>query len=174
MTPREYRPIVKHLKRYADRCLYISDREELFQETRNERLELHTTLQQIMTPELATKIGLDRNSGFEVHELRRSMRIGPDGQHKRQVIVGLTQSRQIKIDGSDELHTFRGGSTTVVDLSTITIQYAIFKRLDSQTRQERTAAFLSEALRDPLRALLLAPKRKEPFAMLHSLADLAS
>src|SRR5207245_10670131 len=104
----------------------------------------------------------------------RSMRVGPAGPPKPQVIIGLTQSRRIAIKGSDEQHTFRGGSTIVVDLSTITIKYAIYKRLDSQTRQERTAAFLSDALQDPLRALLLAPTRKEPFAMLHSLADLAS
>lgn len=173
MTPKQYRPIVKQLKRYADRCFYVSNREELFRETRNQREELHTTLQKVMTPELASRIGLDPNCGFEVHELRRSIRVGPDGQHKPQVIVGLTQSRPIKINGSGELHTFRGGSTLVVDLSTIMIQYAIFKRLDSQTRQDRTMAFLSEALRDPLRALLLAPGHKEPFALLHSLAHLA-
>ena len=173
MTSKEYRPIVTQLKRYADRCFYISDREELFQETRNHRLKLHAKLQQIMTPEVAASIGLDPNAAFEVHELRRSMRVGPDGQHKPQVIVGLTQSRQMKIDGSDALHTFRGGSTIVLDLSTTSIQYAIFKRLDSETRLERTRAFLGQAVRDPLRALLLTPKRKEPFALLHSLADLA-
>jgi hypothetical protein len=67
---------------------------------------------------------------------------------------------------------FRGGSTLVVDLSKPAIAYKITKRIDSATRQQRTAAFLRGTLADPLRALLLMPNRDEPFAALHSLADL--
>jgi hypothetical protein len=174
MTPEKYGPIVEQLKQYADRCLYISDREKLFQETRNQRRELHTALKEILTPELELMLGLDPLYGFEVHELRRSMRVGPDGQHKPQVIVALTQSREIEIHDSANPHTFRGGSTLVVDLSTEAILYAIFKRLNSEKREKTTAAFMTEALQDPLRALLLAPNQKEPFAGLHLLADIGS
>lgn len=174
--PPQYRIIIRQLKQYADRCFYISDREDLFTETRKQRRKLHTALESIFakTPEFAATLGLDPSFKFEVHELRRSMRVGPDGQHVPQIIVALTQSRPIEIEGSAEPHTFRGGSTLVVDLSTPAVQYAIVKRIDSATREGRTAAFLKEALRDPLRALLIAPNRREPFAALHSLADVAS
>jgi hypothetical protein len=58
------------------------------------------------------------------------------------------------------------------------VQYAIIKKLDGKTlidgktREETTAAFLKDALRDPLQALLMAPSHKESFAALHSLTDL--
>ena len=42
--------------------------------------------------------------------------------------------------------------------------------LKSEKRQERTAAFVGNALRDPLQALLIR-KNREPFAALHAFAD---
>jgi len=105
------------------------------------------------------------------------MRVGPDGQHKPQIIIAVTQSRPMRVDGEE--HTFRGGATLIVDLTSGKVQYTIGKRIDSrgtingQTREERTAAFLSQALRDPLQRLLLTPK-EEPFAALHALGDLVS
>jgi hypothetical protein len=171
--PAQYDTIIEQLKEYANDCFYISDREELFQKTRRQREALHGILESIFTetPDFASTLGLDPNSKFEVHALRRSMRVGPDGQHIPQVVVALTQSRPIQIDGAAEAQTFRGGSTLIVDLSKPAVQYAIVKRIDSDTREERTAAFLSNAFSDPLRALLVAPNRKEPFAALHLLAE---
>lgn len=176
MPSAQYRRILRQLKQYADKCFYISDRQDLFIETRKHRIKLHTALENILreTPAFAAKLGLDPTLDpfkFEVHQLRRSMRVGPDGQYMPQIIVALTQSRPIEIDGSAEPQTFRGGSTLVVDLSKAVVQYAIVKRIDSETRRERTVAFLNDTLRDPLRALLLAPNRQEPFAALHSLAN---
>ena len=101
------------------------------------------------------------------------MRVGPDGQYMPQIIVALTQTRQLEIPGSAESHPFRGGCTLVIDLSKVEIQYAIVKKIDSETRAKRTTAFLTEAIKDPLRRLLLAPGN-EPFAALHSLADVTS
>ena len=122
-------------------------------------------------------IGIDPDLDFDVSEMRRSMRIGPDGQHKPQIIVSLTQSRPMKLDGRD--YTFPGGSTLLVELTSGKIQYTIGKRInsdsqiDGKTREERTAAFLTEASRDPLQELLLTPKA-EPFAALHSFTDVVS
>jgi len=89
MPPAHSEIIIRQLKQYADSCFYISDREELFKETRKQRLKLHATLESIFakTPTFASQLGLDASSKFEVHELRRSMRIGPDGQHMPQIIV---------------------------------------------------------------------------------------
>ena len=41
------------------------------------------------------------------------------------------------------------------------------------TREERTAAFIKNAMQDPLQRLLLMPK-EEPFAALHSLGSIVS
>jgi hypothetical protein len=169
--------IVDQLKLYADACFYINDREELFRETRKHRAILHDILKQIFTElpkeaadEFAAMLGLDATLGFEVYGLRRSIRVGPDGQHIPQVIVALTQATTIDIDSTPR--TFRGGSTLIVDLSKPAIEYAIRKRIDSETRRERTAAFVGNALRDPLQALLMRSDRPEPFAALHALADM--
>jgi hypothetical protein len=171
--PRQYKTILDQLRLYADRCFYLNDREALFVATRKARAALHKTLQSIFaaTPDFASSLGLDPSLPFEIHELRRCIRIGPDGQHRPQIIAALTQSRPLSVAGAAEPQMFRGGSTLIVDLTKATIEYKITKRINSDTRQQRTAAFLQDALADPLRALLLMPNRHEPFAALHALAD---
>ena len=174
------RRILKQLKRYADACFYISDREELFSQTRSQRELLHETLEKVFEslPEEAKNkfgeaLGLDPTaSGFEVHELRRSIRVSPDGKHLPQIIIALTQSTEIRMDSSN--HTFRGGSTLVVDLTNSSVKYAIRKRINSDKRKQRTEEFINDALADPLKSLLLGTGQREPFAALHSLADLAN
>jgi len=171
----QYSGVIKGLKRYADACLYLEDRRRLFDVSRRERRRLHgqLTIAFRAVPEFAGELGLDPQQGFEVHELRRAMRIGPDGRNIPQVIVALTQSRAIEANQADGTpgYVFRGGSTLVVDLSIPEIKYRIFKNIASKSRQDRTAAFIRDAAADPLRALFLMPERPEPFAALHALAD---
>jgi len=171
----QYRGVIKGLKRYADACLYLEDRRRLFDVSRRERRRLHgqLTIAFRAVPEFAGELGLDPQQGFEVHELRRAMRISPDGRNIPQVIVALTQSRAIEANQADGTpgYVFRGGSTLVVDLSIPEIKYRIFKNIASKSRQDRTAAFIRDAAADPLRALFLMPERPEPFAALHALAD---
>ncbi|HEU4796414.1 MAG TPA: S8 family serine peptidase, partial [Pyrinomonadaceae bacterium] len=108
--------IIQQLKRYADACFYISDREELFRETHSQRLVLHETLEKVfksLPPEAASKfgetLGLDLAADrFEVHELRRSIRVSPDGKYLPQIIIALTQSAKFNVNSS--VHTFRGGA----------------------------------------------------------------
>jgi subtilisin family serine protease len=175
--PPQYKKILGQLKKYADACFYITDRERLFNVTREQRNLLHKWLQEIFktAPDFAKSLGLDftaADASFEVHALRRSNRVGPDGNHRPQVVVVLTQSRDIKVDGSSNPHKFRGGSTLIVDLAKPAVEYAIIKNIDSENRLQRTEDFLKVALQDPVQALLLAPDRKEKFAALHSLAEM--
>ena len=176
--PPQYKSILKQLKNYADACFYITDRERLFHVTRKQRELLHDKLKEVFkeSPEFAETLGLnfslDPEASFEVHALRRSNRVGPDGNHKPQIVVALTQSRDIEIEGSSQPQKFRGGSTIIVDLAKPAVQYAIFKNIQSPTRENLTRNFLQMALKDPVQALLLAPDNKERFAALHSLAEL--
>jgi hypothetical protein len=166
--PAQSQQIIENLKQFADQCFYIPSREDLFHVSRKQRAALHGMLKSVFaaTPDFATMLGLDPNSDFQVQELRRALRTGPDGNTIPQIIAALTQSRSID---ANPPHTFLGGSTIVVDLSGPTIKYTIIKRIDSVARAARTAAFLRESNMDPLRALLVAPGQKEPFALLHSL-----
>jgi hypothetical protein len=167
-----YQSIIENLKRFADQCFYVSSREDLFQISRQQRQELHGMLQETFaaSPDFATALGLDVNSSFEVHELRRALRTGPDGNTIPQIIAALTQSRRIDANGT---HAFPGGSTIVVDLSTPAIKYGIMKRVNSSNREARTAAFLRQMNDDPLHALLVASGQKEPFKLLHSLTGVS-
>jgi len=172
--PKHYRIVLDQLKRYADACFYMHDRRVLFTRTWNQQCALTRTLRKVFeaTPAFAAELGLDPRRDFEVRELRRAIRMSPDGRHVPQIVAALTQALDVRIDGSPEPHVFRGGSTLVVDLSKPEITYKIVKRIDSEPRRKQTKAFLSEALRDPLRTLLFAPNRREPFAALHGLAGM--
>jgi hypothetical protein len=172
--------VMVQLKRYADDCTYFTDREDLFIQTRDQRKVLHDTLKEVFESlskkakvELGETLGLDLNlKKFEVHEMRRSIRVSPDGKHLPQIIIALMQSFELPVASST--HTFRGGSTLMVDLANSVVKYAIRKRINSETRRERTEDFLKDALADPLKSLLLGTADREPFAALHALADLAN
>jgi hypothetical protein len=172
-----YDTIRRRLQQYADACLYLKDREELFKRTRDERRALHAALVPMFAaaPDFATELGLvePTRESFEVHELRPAMRATPDGRYVPQVVVALTQTAAVPADAATgaPAHTFRGGSTLIVDLEEPAVKYRIIKHLASASRRARTAAFLRDAARDPLRALFVAPGGHEPFAALHALAD---
>jgi subtilisin family serine protease len=167
-----YGVVIEGLKVYADACFYLEDRKTLFDVTREQRRLLHKQLEIAFkaVPEFARGLGLMAGRTFEVHELRRAMRVGPDGRNIPQLVVALTQSQVVRQKGTPS-HVFRGGSTLVVDLSHPAVKYRIVKNINSGERQRRTAAFIREAAADPLRALFFSPTRREPFAALHALAD---
>jgi subtilisin family serine protease len=172
---KRYLEMMEQLKRYADACLYVKDRERLFHRTREERRELHKKLVRAFhaEPDFPQRLALDlaNGQGFEVHELRPSMRSTPDGRYIPQVVVALTQSARVAADGDTPAHVFRGGSTLVVDLAEPEIKYVVRKRLASASRRARTAQFIRTVAGDPLRGLFFGRERREPFAALHSLAD---
>jgi subtilisin family serine protease len=172
---RRYDVVIEGLKQYADVCFYLKDRYKLFETTREQRRKLHDQIEVIFkdAPKFAAELGLNSALGFEVHELRRAMRVGPDGSHIPQIVVALTQSKVVEKNERDGTprHIFHGGSTLIVDLSIPAVKYRIFKDINSDSRSERTAAFFREAASDPLRALSFGPDQREPFAALHSLAE---
>jgi hypothetical protein len=172
--PARWRAMLDQLKRYANACFYIDDRKKLFVETRKQREALQKLVATSLAsdPDFAKKLQLNPEVPFQVEELRRSLRTTPSGRTIPQAIVGIVQSRKIQIPGSPTPAEFHGGSTVVVDLSKPEVQYVIYKNIDSESRQDRTAAFLASNLRDPLRKLLIAPSQKEPFAALHAVANL--
>lgn len=169
------RGVVAELQRFADRTIHLEDREARFRIIREHCGTLQGRLEEAFhdAPALATAFGLDAEKPFTVHELRPAMRVAPSGRHTPQVVVALTQSAEVPADPDTgtPAHTFRGGTTLVVDLTVPEIKYAVFKRLASEGRPARTAAFLAHVAGDPLRTLLLSPAGGEPFAALHALPD---
>ena len=170
-----YDGIMDELKRYADACFYLDDREALFHATREARQRLHGHLTKGFgaEPAFARDLGLDPHAPFEVHELRRALRTGPGGRLVPQVVVSLTQSVDVPADERSGVpaHRFHGGSTLIVDLTGPRVLYRIAKRVQSERRRARTAEHLAACHADPLRRLYLAREAEEPFALLHALAE---
>ncbi len=166
---------IEPLKRYADECLYLNDRRALFEATRKTRRKLERHLKKAFAASalFARSVGITADGPFEVHELRRAMRVAPDGRHVPQIIVSLTQGEEVpaNADAGTPAFTFNGGSTLVVDLSVPDIVYRIVKNIESADRRQRTAEFVRHSAADPLRALFFSSDRQEPFAALHSLAE---
>ena len=81
-------------------CFYLQDRKQLFEVTRSYRRILHRQLRAAFkaVPAFARELGLDPGLGFEVHELRRAMRVTLDYKYIPQLVVVLTQSKLVKED----------------------------------------------------------------------------
>jgi hypothetical protein len=173
---RRYAKILNHLKRFADQIIYIDDRHELFDRTRKERSKLQLRVKEAAQsdPGLAKSFGIDPALSFEVHELRRAERTDPDGWPHPQMIVAVTQQREIKVPGAKKSFVFHGGCTLVVDLKKGELKYAIRKRIDQHDREQRTIEFLEKSLKNPITAMLIDPNRSDRFAALHALADAGS
>jgi hypothetical protein len=181
--------ILAKLKSFANQSLY-RDREQLFKLTLRTRDELAKSLQSIFQrePALAEAIGLDpqvtvkapgQAAGggnakppidFEVSSLKRRELVGPDGQKLPQVVVTLTQSIPMQVSGSAAPMPFRGGCTLIVDLKSSQIRYAIFKRVNSASRQAQTGQNLAAAINQQGMDAYLAPVNN-PFALLHRITS---
>lgn len=181
--------LLAQLKQYADICSYIPTRAKLYEATCGQLDEVKGKLVEIFAAlkaksddawkEFGKLIGVDPAQEFDLAELRRLIRVGPDGQRLPQIVIALTQKQKIDVEGATEPQFFYGGATLIVDLASGKIQYTIGKRINSnskikgETREERTRKFLRGVASDPLQQLLLAPKG-EPFAAMHSLGDIVS
>jgi hypothetical protein len=170
--PPEYANIIAALRAFAGESFYLTDRKEIFERSRRHREDLKQLLTNAFAAnrEFADRLGLDPDLDFEVQELSRALRIGPDGNTIPQIIGAITQSRVID---EQEPNRFLGGATIVVDLLEPAIKYRIVKQVSSPNRQAQTAAYIAAMRSDPLNALLVVPNQKEPFALLHSLTGQA-
>ncbi|HEY5785963.1 MAG TPA: S8 family serine peptidase [Microlunatus sp.] len=157
--------LCEELKSYADACVYLRDRRALSQHTGVHRRRLQSQLQDAFTslPRLADQFGVPEGSRFDVQELRRAVRVDPDGRPLPQVVVSIVQ----RVPTRGRRPTLRGGCTIVMDLLHQRIIYRIGKGTGNAARRDRTSRFLADTDADPLRKFLLGTSNPEPFALLH-------
>ncbi|HUE69490.1 MAG TPA: hypothetical protein VMP01_01265 [Pirellulaceae bacterium] len=132
--------------------------------------------------------GKDRGR-LEVHAVRPTIRLRPDGRSKVELLVMLTQKRNVKLPAEKDKeqpsafgeaplsYQFRGGSTIIIDPEHGCIRYAISKNLRSQSRPARQEAFLRDQIHRHGSAAIvqfgLTPaaaalhRHQEPFAFVH-------
>ena len=150
-----YQAIVKALGEYANACVYIRDRAELFKVTRNHRQNLHQMFQSAFEQQPQFRIGLGLDTGsIEVHALRRAMRSRPNGRIEPEVIVSLTQSRETPADKNSGTPKYQqlGGATLIVNLAESDLpRYRIIKPINDPQRQQAAAQFHAANETDPLK-----------------------
>ena len=120
--------------------------------------------------------GADGRPLFEVHSVRPARRVTPDGDIKTDVIVVITQRRQVPRDPANPTagtFTFRGGCTLVIDPANGAepIRYSVVKSIWSEKRMDWQRQFENSQLGLTLRSLYFADgdrtDEKEPFALVH-------
>jgi len=157
------------LKDLISRSLYLQDRKEVFNNLRDARERAHGHLREVLFSAPSNQrenfmkvTGLNMNidaglpglkyksSGqpsFEVHSVMPTLRVTPDGQIMKQLIVSMTQRLvDMPIDPDDPSRgkfDFRGGSTVIFDMEgeQPTLRYAITRHISDKDRLERIQAY---------------------------------
>jgi hypothetical protein len=188
-----------------------TDREEIYQHCKNASRYLHRLLHEEKAQGAVKAANLvleaDRKEAFykernkvptlEIHSIRPTRRVGPDGQIESDLIIEITQRRrgyfdeddQIKADSGEKFakpadFIFRGGCTIIVDIERGLVKYCIYKRIASENRLKRMRRYLNgdinasafssyygyphrEFHKKYLRMWKEGQMRFEPFAFLH-------
>jgi hypothetical protein len=181
------------LRAFLQKFTYGDSRKALYVLMRKYRGELHRMLE-FEDPAMAGLLGLDPATPVEVHSLRPTQRINPDGDPSPQIVLEITQSRHVypKGDGagcSPSPTTFRGGCTLILDVIAIKdeavgddegsgeqateelqIRYCIKKDIFSGARLQRQTEFIRRGVGAGLRSTYFDENKSEPFAFLHRAA----
>jgi hypothetical protein len=174
----------------------VKTRHGIYQRTKKNSRELHDWLTRHSDQAQHLLLGIDgerKDCPLEVHSVRPSRRIGPDGQSLIDLIIFLTQRRPGYLDRAQQTAEdeaarregflsrgtrpapdfwFRGGCTLVVDGDTGEIRYSVSKDIRNNNRLERQRCFLGGEGRLSLRNNYFSPFFEgaagvEPFALLH-------
>lgn len=195
--------IVTELVDLINKSLYLQDREEVFDNLKKARAKTHEYLANALSAsnEGAQRLnfmkvtGLDlqpdgavpglryKSSGlpsFEVHSVLPTLRVTPDGQIMKQLLITVTQrlvEMPVVPDHPEQgTFDFRGGSTLIFDMEgkEPTLRYAITRpigdaqRLEAIQAHRRTRSEQGFGLRETYFDATGAALRAEPFCFLHS------
>jgi hypothetical protein len=189
------------LKDLVSKSLYLQDRKEVFMTLRQARAAAHDYLKRIFENSetqqrdnfmTVTGLNMNLNAGltglsyrasglpsFEVHSVLPTLRVTPDGQIMKQLIISMTQRlREMPIDPEDVSQgtfNFRGGSTLIFDMEgdLPTLRYAITRPINDSARLAAIQAYKQgrlmqgTSLRETYFGSGSALQAKEPFCMLH-------
>ena len=195
--------IVGKLKPLIADALFSQDREKTFDTLRKAREDMHSLLRASLQgndeqgqraafmrltgldlSEEAVTLGIRlKSSGqptFEVHSVQPALRVTPDGQILKQLLITITQRiRNVPVQESDASNggtfDFRGGSTLVFDMegSEPTLRYAIIRpirdaqRLDAIRSYRRSQGDNGMSMRSLYFRETVAQQSEEPFCFLH-------
>jgi len=149
-----------------------ADRQEIHEQLMKSRAELHERLMSPAgrTAAAAAHIVLDdplpsiycTDDGVpavEIHSVRPTRRLGPDGQALTELVIEMTQRRRGYLNAEDQKKVdeglidppepdfiMRGGCTLLVDPSTGQVRYCVYKNITSENRLNRMRILLREGV----------------------------
>ncbi|MFT5644180.1 MAG: hypothetical protein ACI83P_001734, partial [Janthinobacterium sp.] len=187
--------IVDELRDLINRSLYLQDRKEVFENLKQARAKTHEYLKtnlgatndrgqrnnfmEVTGLNINLEQGASELPSFEVHSVLPTLRVTPDGQILKQLIITVTQRLIKPLEPAcpdQEKFDFRGGSTLIFDMNgdAPILMYAIKRPIGDEQRLEAIRAHrrartehgfgLRETYFDASRESL----RAEPFCFLHS------
>ncbi len=170
--------ISEHMRDRTNQIQYLREREQVFNFWKDFQRYMHDVIaEKAEGPQLGnleelvglifrpdTKVpGIHRRENrpsFSIESVRPARRRGPQGEEINQVIMTITQRRDLRTGG--ETFVFPGGCTLIFDLDSRKLRYVIAKPIIDETRVQTFLEWLSV---NPTAAILA--KEKEPIAYLH-------
>ena len=105
---------------------------------------------------------------FEIESIRQARRIGPDENVLEQILISITQKREIMSSGIEAPFIFRGGVNLIMDMNDFTLKYAIKRSVNNEERLNQQLAYVKNRWPSSIREIYLEDSVKEPFIQLHT------
>jgi hypothetical protein len=162
-----------------------ANRQEVYTLVQQTSIRLHGWLERLRQNNVGSVLGLDlRPDGpkVEVHSIRPTRRVGPNGETIQDLVAEITQQRPMYFSEEREQQDpqrqnpdfkFRGGCTVLINVNgpRVRFRYCIVKNINSRFRPARQRAFLTGGSDASLAVTYfgspLRGETKEPFAFLH-------
>ncbi|MBN2586081.1 MAG: hypothetical protein JXR55_02205 [Candidatus Fermentibacteraceae bacterium] len=116
----------------------------------------HIVLKKNHAPQASYYLNKDGDPALEIHSVRPTRRVGPDGQMISELVIEITQRRRGYYDEEiqEAVDTnrmkppkpdfyFRGGCTLLVDTNTAKVRYCIYKDIHDNVRLGDVRSFLT-------------------------------
>jgi hypothetical protein len=118
----------------------------------------------------------DPDCTFEVHSVRPTRRIGPNGELLPQLIIEILQSRRIS-EGGQEItkrgkakagdFLFKGGATLIINTDRMELDYNVVKRVSTPYRRQDQMDYMARRRAGNMGLYFDQWETGEPFALVH-------
>lgn len=161
------RQLLYHLNALLPAWRENRSREELDHKTQQAKIRLKKEIQDPGNQHLGSEIGINLSQPFDIHTLRPTTAVGPDGTINPMVVVTLLQTKEP--ENKETQVMVRTGSTLLFSRGDGKIRYVIHKRDRQGLRAEKTADYkkFRLAANADIDPYLMNVHQGEPFAALH-------
>ena len=109
----------------------------------------------------------------KIQSIRSSRRVGPSGQIVFDIVAEVTQKRKARFKDTQEMCTFYGGSTIIIDPDG-RIRYVIAKKVTDRFRRDEQKRVLDSEAGMRFKPNLCGTETPNLFKMLHEESELSA